>query len=103
MEQIINLVAVSALAVLGAVCLVLGLWCQYNDGLIGKCGLFAVAIAAAVAVTHHLEGRGHDYDAICAFVFVGMALVKVRHLWRRLPRLHGRVPRRRAVDRGGVQ
>lgn len=99
MQEIINEIAVMSLLVLGVVCTVLALWCKYNDGLIGKMGLAAVALSSGVGVIHYVERHGPDYDAICAVVFVGMAIFMVRHLWRRLPRLWGAAPMRRAMDR----
>lgn len=78
----ITLIGVIAVAVLGIICTLLALWCQYKDGVVGHLALGTVAICAIVVVFEATDGAGYEMRPTTTGIFVATALFMLRHACR---------------------
>ena len=58
------------------------LWCEYDDGIIGKIALGFISIGCLVRLIELSEDNPHEYSDVSILVLVGVALFLLRHWWR---------------------
>jgi hypothetical protein len=73
-----ELVALCALAV-SVVCTLLVLHPKYNDGILGRLGLSAIAIAGFARAATVLSGASYEVSNVGALLWIGLAIFLLRH------------------------
>lgn len=80
--QTMQIIGFSAIGILFAISSWLILWCDYEDGIIGKAALALISVGCLVRLIELTEDDPFEYSEVSVLVLVGVALFFMRHLWR---------------------
>lgn len=79
----LTLIGIASCGVTALVCGWLVIWCQYNDGIVGKLGLSFIALSSGIVFLEYLDGVQYQMLGTSAVSYLGLAVFFVRHWWRR--------------------
>lgn len=57
-------------------------WCEYEDGIVGKIGLGMLSLGCLTILIELTEGVYSRFTPIRVLIMGGVAIFLVRHLWR---------------------
>ena len=80
--DLLQLIGFAAIGVLFIVSSWLVIWCDYEDGIVGKLGLIMVALGTLVRIIEASEGDAFQFSDVSIIVLVGMSIFMLRHLYR---------------------
>jgi len=90
----------TSLGMLVGIALFLCLWCKYNDGIVGKISLGAIALGGAIIIIEAATGmRTYEMHGEYMLLLGGLAVFWLRHVARRVNRFRKSMPARRVEDR----
>ena len=77
-----QIVGFSALGLLFSITSWLIIWCDYDDGIVGKIGLILISVGCLVRLIELSEGDPWEFSDVSVLVLGGMAIFMSRHLYR---------------------